>query len=264
MGQSSTDTQPGFFGNNVPPSQGSSYISLVTRAIGPPGSVETAWTVLLQPFEQFNTYSFTLDLSLSQNFNGDFGWTTYYFNNPCVLQVYGYNGNCPSWNDQELLWESPVLTNFSWQTFTVSFTPVLNTYSRMFIRPFFTPPNNFQNSAVLIDNLARVVEPEEPDEPDEPTAGTAPNALFVPNVFSPNGDDANSAWAISGTNIAALHANIFNRWGEPVYTCTHPGDAWTGRGNDGDCPAGIYFYVAKVSYTDGEASTLRGTITLLR
>ncbi|MBK9175737.1 MAG: gliding motility-associated C-terminal domain-containing protein [Flavobacteriales bacterium] len=216
------------------------------------------------PFEQFATDSFTLDLSLSQNFNGDFGWTTYYFNNPCVVQVFGFSGNCPGWMDQELLWASPVLTNFSWQTFTVTFTPALNTYSRMFIRPFFTPPTNFQNSAALIDNLARIVEPDVPDEPDEPIADAAANALFVPNVFTPNGDDANSTWAISGTNIAALHASIYNRWGAPVYTCRHLGDAWTGRDNDGDCPSGIYYFVATVVYTDGQASTERGTITLLR
>ena len=36
------------------------------------------------------------------------------------------------------------------------------------------------------------------------------------------------------------------------------------RGTDGDCPEGIYFYVANVVYTDGQTSTARGTITLLR
>lgn len=257
---SSGDTQPGPFGNNVPPAQGGSYISLVTRGVGTPGTAERVWADLLQPFEQFSTYVFTVQLSLTNDFEGYWGWETYTFNNPCIFQVIGFNGNCENWNDRELLWQSDLITNFGWQTFTVTCTPTLNTFSRILIRPFFSPPTNYQNSALLIDDLVLVRAPA----PDPPTVPSAANGLFVPNVFTPNGDELNGTWMITGTNMVELQATIYDRWGVPVHNCRQIGEGWTGRCGEGDCPDGVYFYVARVVFLDGQAITERGTISLLR
>ena len=255
---SSGDTQPGFFGNNVPPAQGGTYISLVTRGVGTPGTAERVWADLLVPFVQFSTYVLTVQLSLTNDFEGDWGWETYVFNNPCIFQVIGFNGNCENWNDRELLWQSEVITNFGWQTFTITCTPTLNTFSRLLIRPFFSPPTNYQNSALLIDDLVLV------DAPAPPTTSPVANAVFVPNVFTPNGDEMNGAWMITGSNIAELETTIYDRWGVPVHTGRQVGEGWSGRCGDGDCPAGIYFYVVRVVHLNGQITTERGTVTLLR
>jgi gliding motility-associated-like protein len=256
------DTQPGFFSNNVAPAEGGSYVSLVTRQLNPPGTVETVWADLLIPFEQFSTYTFTVDLSLSDNFQGSIGWDTYYFDHPCVLQIFGFNGDCASSQDRELLWQSAPLTNFGWQTFTVSFSPSLATFSKMAIRPFFTPENNYQNSAVLVYNLVHAQIPDDP----VPAAPEVPatNSLFIPNVFSPNGDKVNATFQISGTNITEVDASIFDRWGKLVHILTTESGGWTGVCGDGACPDGIYYYSAHVVFRDGETRTTHGTITLLR
>jgi hypothetical protein len=91
---SSVDTQPGIMDNNKYPSEGSTYISLVTREVGPPGTVETVWADLKIPFMKDSCYKISLDLSLSKEFNGSYNWETYYFDTPCILQIIGFNGEC--------------------------------------------------------------------------------------------------------------------------------------------------------------------------
>lgn len=152
-GHSTVDTQPGFFHNYSAASQESTYISMVTREVSQPGTVETVWANLLIPFEKDKCYSFSVDLSLSHDFYGTFGWDDYYFDNPCVLQILGFNGDCNSPQDSELLWQSNVLSNFNWQTFDVSVKPLKATFQNIAIRPFFSPATNFKNSVVFVDNL---------------------------------------------------------------------------------------------------------------
>lgn len=260
-GHSSVDTQPGFFGNNVAPSQGQSYISLVTRQLNPAATVETVWTPLM--LQQFHTFTFSIDLSLSQNFHGNFNWTDYYFNAPCVLQIIGFNGSCAAPQDQELLWQSDPLTNFAWQTFNVSFSPTVATLSKLAIRPFFTPSDNYQNGAVLVDNLV-YAPPSVEGEGEGQVEAEVPNTIFIPNVFTPNGDTCNEWFRIDGTNIVELNASIFDRWGNLVHILSDPHDAWKGRDDYGDCAAGTYFVTAHVVFRNGETITKSGTITLLR
>ncbi len=149
----SVDTQPGFFDNQKPASEGNTYISMVTRELNEPGTYEIAWADLETPFLKDHCYTLELDLSLSKDFNGSVGFETYYFDNPCVLRIEGFNGNCETSEDRELLWESDTLNQFDWETTEVSFRPDSSTYQRIAIYPYFLDENEPKNSAVLVDNL---------------------------------------------------------------------------------------------------------------
>ncbi len=85
----------------------------------------------------------------------------------------------------------------------------------------------------------------------EPTFGCG---LFIPNIFTPNGDGANDLLVIRN-----LPANsqlvITNRWGKEVYSATDYKNDWTG----GDTSDGVYYYRLSV---DGESFT--GWIEILR
>jgi hypothetical protein len=151
-GKSTVDTQPGYFNDHLAASEGRTYVSLVTRGVGTPGTVETVWSELLLTFLKGKCYTFTVDLSASTEFFGSYGWDDYYFNSPCVLQLFGFSGDCSTPQDSEMLWQSPVLSNYSWKTFDVTVDPKV-TYQYIAFRPFFTPPSNYQNSVVYIDNL---------------------------------------------------------------------------------------------------------------
>jgi hypothetical protein len=152
-GLSTGDTQPGCFHNTKPASQGHTYITLVTRELNPPGTAETAWANLLIPFEKDKCYHFSIDLTLSNEFLASLNFDDYYFNNPCILQVFGFNGDCNSPQSRELLWTSDVVDYFNWKTNNISVKPLLDTYHKIALRPYFVPEFNFKNAALLIDNL---------------------------------------------------------------------------------------------------------------
>lgn len=84
----------------------------------------------------------------------------------------------------------------------------------------------------------------------------------IPNVFTPNGDDKNEWFELPITYKLqeCMSLNIYNRWGELVFTSRYPNHSWDGRTFAGeDIPAGVYFYVFNIN-----GLTFKGAITLLR
>ena len=62
--------------------------------------------------------------------------------------------------------------------------------------------------------------------------------LFIPNSFTPNGDDHNETFYIHGADQGEIEEFvIFNRWGEKIYE-TNDNAPWDGK----DCQIGIYSY----------------------
>jgi len=69
--------------------------------------------------------------------------------------------------------------------------------------------------------------------------------LFIPNVFSPNGDGINDLFRIEGLQEED-EVSIYNRWGTKVYELANINDGWDGRTTAGEkCSTGVYFYYIK-------------------
>jgi gliding motility-associated-like protein len=87
--------------------------------------------------------------------------------------------------------------------------------------------------------------------------------LFVPNVFSPNGDGANDVLKVYGNCITELDFAIYDRWGERVFETTDPAITWDGRyqGKLLDAAVFVYYLQAKVK---GEEVRKHGNITLVK
>ncbi|MDE6308013.1 MAG: gliding motility-associated C-terminal domain-containing protein, partial [Bacteroidales bacterium] len=92
----------------------------------------------------------------------------------------------------------------------------------------------------------------------------------LPNVFTPNGDGYNATFrALPNQYVEGFRIDIYNRWGNPVFSSGDPKFEWNGRmGGDGkDCPDGVYFYVVEFTV---EAEGLNdkiyqsGSVTILR
>jgi gliding motility-associated-like protein len=87
--------------------------------------------------------------------------------------------------------------------------------------------------------------------------------LFVPTVFSPNGDGNNDVFFVRGNGIEDLRFVIYNRWGEVVFESTNPDSGWDGTYKGKPVDSGVFIYMITAKMT-GETKELSGDVTLLR
>ena len=90
------------------------------------------------------------------------------------------------------------------------------------------------------------------------------NPFGIPNGFSPNGDDKNDTWKITGLPDEELTISIYNRWGALVYDFLYNDSAsWTGVNKNGEpLPIATYYYVITSKKAGG--LKLSGNVTILR
>jgi gliding motility-associated-like protein len=96
------------------------------------------------------------------------------------------------------------------------------------------------------------------------------NAYRLPNVFTPNGDGVNDFFMpFQYDFVESINMYIYDRWGLPVFTTTHPDILWDGKNQftKQDCVDGVYYYVCDVKeYTlhGIKIRHLNGSITIFR
>ncbi|MFN6115804.1 MAG: gliding motility-associated C-terminal domain-containing protein, partial [Flavobacteriales bacterium] len=92
--------------------------------------------------------------------------------------------------------------------------------------------------------------------------------VFVPNSFSPNGDEINETFqpVLVGIDPRFFSFIIFDRWGLEVFNASEPGEAWSGRNPDGtECPVDVYVWrlVTKDAYSGARIERF-GHVNLVR
>jgi len=90
-------------------------------------------------------------------------------------------------------------------------------------------------------------------------------AVFVPTAFTPNSDGLNDQLRPIGAGIKSIdYFNVYNRWGQLVFSTRHNGRGWDGRVNGMVQPTGTYVW--SVSATDylGKPYFQKGVFTLIR
>jgi gliding motility-associated-like protein len=91
------------------------------------------------------------------------------------------------------------------------------------------------------------------------------NHIYIPNVFSPNGDLNNDFLDVNGAGIQRFEMKIFDRWGTKAFETTSIDNDWDGIYKNGEKAAvAVYTYYAKGTYTNGEKFTLKGNISLVK
>lgn len=89
--------------------------------------------------------------------------------------------------------------------------------------------------------------------------------VFIPNVFTPNNDNANDVWFVyTPVPTVYYHVRVFNRWGEKVYDSYNITEGWDGKYKSDNSPNGIYTYVIDFTFIDGDNRTYKGSLTVLR
>lgn len=89
-------------------------------------------------------------------------------------------------------------------------------------------------------------------------------SVFVPNVFSPNGDGFNDVLRIRGKGIEELQFIVFNRWGEKVFETSDVNSGWDGTYNGEPMNLSVFVYVLKGKYKNGKFFDVKGNVTLMR
>ncbi len=95
--------------------------------------------------------------------------------------------------------------------------------------------------------------------------------VFVPNIFSPNGDGFNDSFTVfSGDNVQeVLHFTVFERWGGQVFSTKNiqTNDlaiGWHGEWRGKSAPEGTYVWMAEVEFIDGHIELFEGSVGLVR
>ena len=91
-----------------------------------------------------------------------------------------------------------------------------------------------------------------------------PEAIKLPNTFSPNGDGYNDFYVITGIQgYPDSQLDIFNRWGNLVYSKKGYTNDWNGLSNNGnELPDGTYFIVVDLNMEGKE--NVKGSIDIKR
>jgi len=147
----------GFWDNNIGPSEGETYLGMVTREND---SWESVSQRLTQPLLEGQCYSLQLDLcqspkyvSRAKKLNGSLSSDLSNFTQPIVLRVWGGGSMC---GQKQLLAESLPINHGNWKTYDYRFE-AKNNLKYITVEAFYKTPVLFPyNGHLLIDNLSDI------------------------------------------------------------------------------------------------------------
>jgi len=89
--------------------------------------------------------------------------------------------------------------------------------------------------------------------------------LELPNAFSPNGDGINDRFGpVVNCFESTFQLDIYNRWGEMVYSTNQLTLPWDGTHEGRPAPIGVYVYLLQSNDPSGLTQLESGNVTLLR
>lgn len=136
------DILPGFWGVYNEPSDGETYIGLITRT---DGTFESISQRLSSPLQIGTCYSMSVDLAHSKTYTG--------YNKPIRIRVWGSKSKC---SRDQLLMKSGVISHSYWETYEFEFKTNA-TFNYIIIEAYFpTSPSKPVKGNILLDNLSDI------------------------------------------------------------------------------------------------------------
>lgn len=86
----------------------------------------------------------------------------------------------------------------------------------------------------------------------------------LPTAFTPNGDGENDTYIIRGGPFSSVDFNIYNQWGELIFTSNDPNVGWDGTYQGAEAPIGVYTWTFVVGLAGDRVVTKSGDVTLIR
>lgn len=90
-------------------------------------------------------------------------------------------------------------------------------------------------------------------------------AVYVPNAFSPDGDNNNDHFGLPKLNKNKLVSlQIYNRWGQMIFQTNNREKRWDGTVKGKQSPTGTYIYILTLESLTGKRIVQKGIVTLIR
>lgn len=90
-------------------------------------------------------------------------------------------------------------------------------------------------------------------------------AFYVPNAFTPNGDEKNDRFRCLAVGIATIEFfTVYNRYGQLVFSSASYQPGWDGSIRGVKQPAGTYVWMVRGKDFSGNVHFKKGTVTLIR
>ncbi|MEZ4804946.1 MAG: gliding motility-associated C-terminal domain-containing protein [Bacteroidia bacterium] len=173
-------------------------------------------------------------------------------------------------NKTEIRWETPGEVTYEWNFGTNDPNDTLNNE----INPIHTYPddtttywvnlNAIYSYSELVNGNKQIYQCS--DSIGELRKIGPDVTVFVPTAFSPEGTGprTNNVFLPIVNGEKTYHIDLFNRWGELLWTSEDKFESWDGKYEGEDVQQDVYIWVIKVTAYDGEEYQYEGTVTLLR
>ena len=89
-------------------------------------------------------------------------------------------------------------------------------------------------------------------------------AFYIPTGFTPDADGKNDYFGPQGVGVTQYTMNIYDRWGNIIYTTTDLTQPWDGTTSGKKAPEGTYIYWIQNADPDGQQHQYTGKVVLLR
>ena len=86
--------------------------------------------------------------------------------------------------------------------------------------------------------------------------------LISPTAFTPNGDNLNDTFTVTGEFIVKIELSIFDRWGALIFS-TKKNEPWDGKRNGVTLTEGAYIWKADIVNLAGQSFNQSSTVMLL-
>ncbi len=182
----------------------------------------------------------TVNISVDENTVTAWGDSTIYAGEPAVLH---------SESGGDYTWTPPTQVVCTWCATT-------NAYPNE--STLYTITSLDENGCIAIDDVYIEVLPN------------PGNAMFIPNTFTPNGDNANDYFFAYGYNLASIKSmRIYDRWGELLFQkeeipAENESEGWDGTFQGQVVNNGVYAYIIELTFDNGITTAFSGNVTVIR
>ena len=135
------DILPGVWGVYTEPSEGETFVGMITRENN---TWESITQRLREALQSGSCYTFTLDLAHSETYN--------FYNQPIKLRIWGSSRMC---GKDQLLLETDFIDHVDWQTYEARFIPKQPLHF-LLLEAFFQEGYFAHRGNILIDNLSAI------------------------------------------------------------------------------------------------------------